>query len=263
MKRSGGHEDESDALRVGAAVAGAAAGVAADLLVDGAGGVVVGAAAGQALNQVIERAAGVRRRQAEAMLQVAAETTRQTFDELLERITADPHRLQLAAAAVKAAYDTALQAKISALGRALATGAMATDDAVIDEQRVLVDILAGLEAPHVRVLAQTSEEHPSAREIRRDGRPQEPGGWGYQTATELLGGESGIARPVLSVLESHGLITDVTLGTAARETGYDRDSRGARYVVTPAGRYCLELLRERSGEDPGERTESADRSPSP
>jgi len=134
---------------------------------------------------------------------------------------------------------------------------LATDDAVVDEQRLLVDILADLEAPHVRVLAQAAEEHYSAREIRRDGRRSGPGGWGYGDFERLLPGASGITRPVLSVLEGHGLITDLTLGTAARETDYNRDTQGARYIATHAGRHCLELLGEHGKEDSSDPTVSA------
>jgi len=98
---------------------GAAFGVGVDLLIGDAGGVVAGTAAAQVLQHGLERASGLRRRQAAAMLEVAAEAAGRSLDELLERITADPHRLQLFAAAARAAAETALQAKIRALGQAL------------------------------------------------------------------------------------------------------------------------------------------------
>jgi hypothetical protein len=67
--------------------------------------------------------------------------------------------LDLAAVVVAAASETIVEAMIRVLGRALATGALASDDAVVEEQRFLVDFLADLEAPHIRLLAQVSVRH--------------------------------------------------------------------------------------------------------
>jgi hypothetical protein len=89
-----------------------------------------------------------------------------------------PRLLDLAVAVVTAAAETALDAKIKTLGGALATGAMAADDAIVDEQRLLVRILADLEAPHVRVLVQLAEPHPQGRtmEVPRAPRETRPDG---------------------------------------------------------------------------------------
>jgi hypothetical protein len=67
--------------------------------------------------------------------------------------------LDLAAVVVAAASETIVEAMIRVLGRALATGALASDDAVVEERRFLVDLLADLEAPHIRLLAQVWVRH--------------------------------------------------------------------------------------------------------
>jgi hypothetical protein len=154
MHGSDRQDDEDLALRVAAATGGAAAGVAMNLLIGDAGGAIAAAAAAQVLEHGLERVSGLRRRQAEVMLQVAAEASDRSLDGLFERITDDPRRLQLFAAAAKAAAETTLEAKIRLLGRALATGVLANDDTLVDQQRFLVGILADLEALHLRVLAQ-------------------------------------------------------------------------------------------------------------
>ncbi|HEU4399454.1 MAG TPA: hypothetical protein VFU54_16670 [Actinomycetota bacterium] len=79
-----------------------------------------------------------------------------TPEELLERILHDERLLDLVAAVVAAASETMVEAKIQALGRALATGALAIDDAMINEQRFMVDILADLEAPHTSAYSTSS-----------------------------------------------------------------------------------------------------------
>jgi hypothetical protein len=249
MERPGGQDSQQRALEVGAVTGGAAIGVGVDLLFGGVGGVVVGAATGQALTHLLERASGLRRRQAEAMLEAAVEAARLSFDELLGRIGDDPARLQLFAAAATAAAETALQAKLRALGRVLAAGALADDDLMVAEQRNLIAVLADLEAPHVLALAQIAQEHPSVKEIPLGGRASEPIGWRARDIEGLLRSTPGLARPVLTVLEGRGLIMDVTLGPRARGSKYDRDILGARFTATNAGRHCLGLLGERGEED--------------
>jgi hypothetical protein len=187
----------------------------------GPGGAVVGASAGEALQYLASRALGLRRRQAEEVLEIAAHESAQTVDDLLARLTANPSRLQLAAAAVTAAAETALQAKVRALGRALATGALAADDAEVDEQRFLVDTLRDLEAPHVRVLDQISR--------RREGHdPEATPRWAQYKLAPRLPGIAPVLEPVLSILAGRALITKL-----------DR-----KWALTEFGKHCLTLLME-------------------
>lgn len=115
-------------------------------------GAVVGAAAGEVAAYVAHEALPRRRQRAATAAEVAAAKTGLTPGELLERIRADERLLELAAAVIAAAAETALQAKIRALGQALAHGTLTTDEAEIDQERFMVGTLAALEAPHIRVL---------------------------------------------------------------------------------------------------------------
>lgn len=57
--------------------------------------------------------------------------------------------------------ETAVEAKIRALGDALANGALANDDARLDEERIWVQVLAAVEAPQLRVLHVLSADKPA------------------------------------------------------------------------------------------------------
>jgi hypothetical protein len=204
-------------------------------------GMIGAAAAAQVLEHGLERVSGLRRRQAEVMLQMAAEATERSLDDLLERITADPKRLQLFAAAAKAAAETTLEAKIRVLGRALATGVLANDDALVDQQRFLVGIVADLEALHLRVLAQLAQPHPRGRVLEAPRGPHERPGWAVDDLEEVLSYPRMVVEPILRMLEGHGLATSVG------------DALGAAYnacAITDAGLEFLELLTERASDLP-------------
>jgi hypothetical protein len=241
MHGSDRQDDEDLALKVAAATGGAAAGVGVDLLIGDAGGVIAAAAAAQVLEHGLERVSRHRRRQAEVMLQVAAEAAGRSLDDLLEGITADPTRLHLFAAAAKAAAETTLEAKIRVLGRALATGVLANDDALVDQQRFLVGIVADLEALHLRVLAQLAQPHPRGRVLEAPRGPHERPGWAVDDLAMALSYPRMVVEPILRMLEGHGLATSVG------------DALGAAYnacAITDAGLEFLELLTERASDLP-------------
>jgi hypothetical protein len=154
MDDSKDRESQQKQLELASVVFGAAVGWGASLLTDPAAGVVVSAVAAHATKTAIDRVSGFRGRQVAAMWEIAVQAAEQTHDELLARVTADPHRRQLFAAAVRAAADTALQAKLDAIGRRLALGAMAEDDDGIEVQRVMIETLGDLELPHWQTLRQ-------------------------------------------------------------------------------------------------------------
>jgi hypothetical protein len=238
-----------DALKVGAgAAAEAAAGLVAlvtQTKVGPAGAVAIGAATAETLRHLAERAITFRDYQAGRTVEIAADEAHLALDELERRLFSDPNRLQLAAATLTAAANTALEAKIRTLGRALATGALATDDAQVDEQRFLVDTLADLEAPHIRVLHQLSIRHEGYGEARTaDGRYQAHG-WSIDDLAVRLPGIAAVLRPVLNVLAGHALILDTGVGTLGYVAG-----QSGRWVLTDYGQRCLALLKERGREDP-------------
>jgi hypothetical protein len=219
---------------------GSVGGALVGLALGGPEGALAGAALEPVLEQVVSEALTRRRERAQRALAVAASTASMTPEELLDRILRDERLLDLAAAVVAAASETMVEAKIRALGRALATGALAVDDAIVDEQRFLVDILADLEAPHVRVLHQLSIQHEgygSPRNEKGDGRAY---GWLTEDLSAHLPGMGVVLQPVLRVLESRDLVRDTAVGTL---------DYVPRWVVTEAGERCLAMLEERGRED--------------
>jgi len=222
--------------------AGSVGGALVGLAIGGPAGAVVGAATEPALEQLVSAALALRRRRGERAYEVAADEAGMSPDELLRSILGDERLLDLAVAVVTAAAETALDAKINALGRALATGATAADDAVVDEQRLLVRILADLEAPHIRVLVQLARPHPRGRsvEVPRVGGETRPG-WAVDDLEEALASARAILEPILRVLEAHGLATEVASAVGA---AYNACS------VTDAGLACLTLLGRRAEQPP-------------
>jgi hypothetical protein len=164
--------------------------------------------------------------------------------ELLQQILRDEHLLDLAAAVVAAASQTMVEAKIRTLGRVLATGALASDDAVVDEQRFLVDILNDLEAPHLRVLHQLSIEHEGYGSPQNAEGTRRAYGWSTGGLSEQPPGMALVLRPVLRVLASRELVRDTAVGSIEYVPG-----EAERWVVTDFGARCLSMLQEHGRED--------------
>jgi hypothetical protein len=217
--------------------AGSVGGALVGLAVGGPAGALAGAVAEPALEQLAREALALRRRRGERAYELATAEAGMSPEELLQRILADQRLMDLAVLAVTAASETALDAKIQALGRALATGALATDEAVVDQQRLLVGILADLEAPHLRVLAQLAEPSPDGRMAELPDRMAPRPRWSFDKLAAMLPTMQGVLEPVLRVLEAHGLAGDVG----------DAISTGINQCwITDAGLLCLGLLAERA-----------------
>ncbi|SNR95427.1 hypothetical protein SAMN06272737_14612 [Blastococcus mobilis] len=129
-------------------------------------------------------------------LDEAAEASGLRIDNLLDRLAADPARLVFLSEALTAAARSTFSERVRALGRALASGALADDEARVDEERLWVAILAGVEAPHLRILRQLM--------LPRD---QQPYGTTPQqlTLAEAAGVSYVMAGHLLADLERHGL----------------------------------------------------------
>jgi hypothetical protein len=235
-------ESQQNQVQVLAAVFGAAAGYATSLLTDPAGGLIVGAAATEAVKMAIERVSGLRGRQVVAMWEVAVQAAEQTHDELLASVTADPHRRQLFAAAVRAAADTALQAKLDAIGRRLAMGVMAADDDGIELQRVIIETLGDLELPHWQTLQKMAQAYEGYGEPVNPTGTRKAYGWTTQDLRDHLPRLVPILGSVIRILAGRGLIEDTAIGTL---------DYMPRWVVTDFGRDCLADLEERGREDSG------------
>jgi hypothetical protein len=92
----------------------------------------------------------------DAMVEVAAQEGRNA-EELLERIAADERLGDLLMMAVEAAAKARLRQTIAALGRAVASGVLAGDDASIDELELVIALLGELSAVHIRALLALAE----------------------------------------------------------------------------------------------------------
>lgn len=135
------------------------------------------------------------------VIQVGIDQTGLSADDFLKELTKDDLRLALLSEALSAASRTAVDEKIRALGVALANGALTDDDARLDEERIWVQILAEVEAPHLRVLHVLIAEKPADESHFT---------WMYdQTgrAVKALGTDSSVIRErVLNAMERQGLI---------------------------------------------------------
>jgi hypothetical protein len=248
----GSGSGSSAAARVGAhlrelvpSTSGSVGGALAGLAIAGPGGAVLGAAVGSVVQHVVDTALFRRWERAGQAIEVAASEANLSPDALLRRLLEDERLLDLAATVVAAASETALKAKIRALGKALASGALATDDATIDEHRFLVATLADLEAPHVRVLEQVTEPFPTyeVKTSRDDPNPRtlQVQGWGLDDLGKAQPGLGGVVAPILSVLAGRGLIENAATGTLDYQP-----SQSERWVITDYGRRCLALLIEQA-----------------
>jgi hypothetical protein len=116
----------------------------------------VGAALGPILEPFAEKVwaevtADGRRRAAETLAS-ACEASNRPIEQILELIdTSDRTRL-LTGVAMSAATRTAWEGKVRTLGRSLASGLLAMDDAQIDTEQLIIAAIADIEGPHLSLL---------------------------------------------------------------------------------------------------------------
>lgn len=176
---------------------------------------------------------------ADAVLADAAAAAQTTVAELFGAIGEDEHKLLLLAHAIEAAMRTRHQAKIRALGGALASGALAEDMAKVDEAQLRLNILSELEAPHFRVLALIavkSSHSLGAWQGRQESELQQliAGDEGPRTA--------GVLQPILRVLDRNGLIYLSAVGEIWDENMADDirpDAGSNQWTITNLGRNLL------------------------
>lgn len=121
-----------------------------------------------------------------------------TAEELLAAVTADPERLLPFVTACDAARRTALDAKVKALGRAVAQ--LANDDALFDESTIWIDIFSKVDRAHVRMvkaLCQMDPEHEGHSRL-----------WKRYELREKCGLSSTVAV-LISTLVSLGLMREI------------------------------------------------------
>jgi hypothetical protein len=136
--------------------AASAAGAGVGAIIGGPVGAVVGAALGPLLGPLAEKvwaevSADGERRGGEA-LAAACEALDRGPEELEGLVGASDKTRLLAGIALSAATRTAWQAKVRTLGRSLASGLLAADEAKIDIEQLIIAAIADIEAPHLSLL---------------------------------------------------------------------------------------------------------------
>jgi hypothetical protein len=221
------------------AESGALAGALVGLLIGGPAGALIGAGAGVVVQHVTDEAMARRFGRATEAVETAAEEAGLTAEELLQQILADDDLLELAARVVAAAAETTSQAKIRAAGKAL--GRAVRDDALIDQERFMLDSVAGLDMPHFRVLEQVYDD------CEGYGTPQSPDGtmraygWTNGALAQHLPGLAPVLGPILGVLRSRGLVENTAVGTLGYRPGVTD-----RWILTEFGRDVVHWF-ERAG----------------
>ena len=205
-----GDERPPSSLGGQAAVAGGAALVAA-ASIPGPAGAAIGAAATVYALAGLEKLTAIwgarSRNNAQQVLDISAQTIgSMTAVELVEHIRGDPERERLLAMAAIAGSETVLMGKIRALGKALADGVLAQDDAKVDEQAMILAALNDIEAPHVKVISMMFNNR----------EPGPPDGWfreyvyrPWQRRDFQRDPSFGITlRPILATLERHAVVVN-------------------------------------------------------
>jgi hypothetical protein len=121
-----------------------------------------------------------------------------TFEALLQRSIEDDSRSDLTQEVLEQASRTVAEVKMRALGRALALGLLADDDAAVDEVNLMLTALRDLEVPHIRVLHRLYSEG-----TRYEGIVD------YELASMFRNGTQ-VLYPILKTLERHGLAGDLS-----------------------------------------------------
>lgn len=147
-ERDDEHRDENQ--EAAAAAAGALLGS-----IGGPGGAIAGAWLGPKLKRWVrgvwaELSESARQRQTDVLFWAIREGV--PVDEMEARIRASKRTELLTGLALDAAWQTTWEDKVHTLGRSLASGLLAEDDATIDTEQMIIAAIADIEAPHLAML---------------------------------------------------------------------------------------------------------------
>jgi hypothetical protein len=176
------------------------AGAAIGVVLSGPAGAVVGAALGPMLEpwaaRVWDELSADGRRRAGETLAAACEALDCESEELGERISASELTRLQAGIAISAATRTVWPAKVRVLGRALASGLLAEDDATIDTEMLILAAMAEIEALDLSLL-ELLTNHP-------------PADWTGDWTEDEIGRQrphlKHVVHSLLGTLQRHGLI---------------------------------------------------------
>jgi hypothetical protein len=148
------HDDDERQDRNERAAA-AALGAAAGAVMAGPVGAIAGAALGPVLEPLVsgtwaEISESARRRQTDVLF--SAIHAGVPIEEMEERIKASERTKLITGLALSAAARTAWEDKVRTLGRSLASGLLADDNATIDVEQMIIAAIADIEGPQLAML---------------------------------------------------------------------------------------------------------------
>lgn len=172
-----------------------------------------------------------------AMWTIAAQAAGLSPDELLDTVETNENMTHLGYTAADAAKRSRYPARIVALGRVLAAGIGATDDAELDHWQLMIDALAEVDRPHLVVLSRFAniEGVESPVFVRRTLS------WVDVKALNPEYGRS--ISSLLARLERLGLLHAETVATLAGDEGPGDEERvGAYWRLSDFGGKVLDEL---------------------
>lgn len=156
------------------------------------------------------------------------------IEELFKKVAEDERLGDMFQQAVVAAASSSSQERIRLLGRALATGALADDEASIDEAQELLRIAAELEAVDIRAMIALRIVDPKAPDRYRGTDPD-------AYLQRRLGMTPAVAATVLARLRQLGLLDETTMTWINDPQDSDDDSVNLE-VTTHLSDAASELL---------------------
>ena len=179
-------------------------------------------------------------------------------DEVEERINASERTQLLAGFALSAATRTAWEDKVRTLGRSLAAGLLADDNAKIDTEQMIIAAITDIEGPQLAMLELLVRWYPCQFELEPDlisGPLDIPGKsgsdwhvrgreWPYPLIAYARPNLLPIAPSLLGTLQRHGLIvqnnyTDVELDRYQNERFFKELADAAGVLLAPDQRSGL------------------------
>jgi hypothetical protein len=209
------HRDGSEDP-VGTEVAAGLAGATIGILLNGAPGAIAGAVAAPLAAQYVTRLREEWARKDSIITIEATQAANLDDEELIRRLTENPHLTALGTKILLASRLTANETKLRALGRILGE-AVAREGTAIDESFIIADALAGIEAPHVATLRALII---AAEKVLAEGRAEKPDSdrWPFLTHVAEAGNLSlSLVIPCAATLVRYGLAQQ---GNTYDDVGY-------------------------------------------
>ena len=202
-------------------------------------GATLGGVAGplaEELSNAVRKAIGVQQAQGQVMISDAADIAQLLPNDFLDLLTQDPVRLQLLLRALQAAAESATAAKLRNISELLAAGALADQDAQIDELTVALETIRGLETPHFRILLILKNPTPEWWDSALD-RDRLRRAWSEEKITEQAPGLGRALTTLIAKLQSLGLIREVS----------PYPERRPLWEITPFGNLCIAAMIDAPG----------------